>query len=96
MGLQNGVVGWLPTGYEPGFFDVVAFVGSGGEVGRCCCCCCGSGGGFMFGLVVVLSWFEEGEAADDAAFERHDGLLVVLVGGSWDVPGMYILGRCCC
>ena len=73
MGLEDGVEGWLAAGYEPGFFDGVGFGGGGGEVGCCCFCWGGGGGGFMFGLVV--RWFEEGEAADDAAFERHDGLL---------------------
>ena len=45
MGLKNAVAGWLPAGYEPGFFDVVAFVGGGVEVGCVCCCCCGEGFG---------------------------------------------------
>ena len=70
VGLEDGVVGWLAAGYEPGFFDGVGFGGGGGEVGCCCFCW---GGGFMSGLVVI--WFEEGKAADDAAFERH-GLLL--------------------
>ncbi len=42
MGLKNAVAGGLPAGYEPSFFDVVAFVGGGLEVG-CCCCYCGDG-----------------------------------------------------
>ena len=51
MGLQNAVAGWLPSGYKPGFFDVVAFVRSGLEVGRGCC-----GDGFVW----LAIWFAEG------------------------------------
>ena len=33
MRLENAVAGRLPSGYEPSFFDVVAFVRDGLEVG---------------------------------------------------------------
>ena len=46
MGLQNAVAGRLPSRYEPSFFDVVAFVRGGLEVG-----CGGCGDGFV-GLAI--------------------------------------------
>ena len=49
MGLENAVASRLPSGYEPCFFDVVAFIRGGLEVG--CCRCLGRGGCFV-GLAI--------------------------------------------
>ncbi len=46
MGLKNAVAGRLPSRHEPSFFDIVALVGGGLEVG---CGCCGE---FFVGLAI--------------------------------------------